>query len=138
MNMFKPSKAKNIEEYLASVPEERQEAMNFLHKYIQKAVPTLKAYFANNMIGYGKFAYLNYKKETIDWPIIALANQKQYISIYICALVDGKYLAETYQKELGKVSVGKSCIRLKKLENLNLDEFEKVLRIAAENPGLTQ
>ena len=79
MNMFKHSKAKTIEDYLADLPEDRKEAVNTLHQLIQKAVPNLKPYFATNMLGYGKFEYRNYKKEVIDWPIIALANQKQYI-----------------------------------------------------------
>jgi hypothetical protein len=34
------------------------------------------------------------------------------------------------------VSVGKSCIRFKKLEDLNLVILKKVLQAAAKNPGL--
>ncbi len=137
MNMFKPTKATTVKEYLAAVPAERKEAMEFLHKFILKTVPTLKPYFAYNMLGYGAFPYKNYKKETIEWPVIALANQKQYISLYVCAVVGGKYIAETHKKDLGKVSVGKSCIRLKKLEDLNLKALEKVLKLAEKNPGLS-
>jgi hypothetical protein len=88
------------------------------------------------MVGYGKFPYRNYKNEQIEWPIVALANQKQYISLYICATKDGKYLAEMHKATLGKASVGKSCIRFKKLEDLNLPELKHVLRLAAQSPGL--
>ncbi len=80
--------------------------------------------------------YLNYKKETIDWPVIALASQKNYISLYVCCITDGQYLAERNKKELGKVSVGKSCIRFKKLEDLNLPALKKLLKEAARKPGL--
>ncbi len=82
--MFKKVKAKTVKEYLSAVPVDRKETIQYLHNFIQKAVPKLKPYFANNMIGYGKFKYSNYKKEIIDWPIIALANQKQYVSVYVC------------------------------------------------------
>jgi len=34
------------------------------------------------------------------------------------------------------VSVGKSCIRFKKLEDVNLDGLKKVLKIAEKSPGL--
>jgi hypothetical protein len=88
------------------------------------------------MLGYGSFKYLNYKKEIIDWPTVALANQKNYFSLYICALEDGKYIAEKYKDELGKVSVGKSCIRFKKLEDLDRKGLLKVLKLAAKFPGL--
>lgn len=134
--MFKSTKAKNVREYLLSVPKERKETILFLHKFIQKSAPRLKSHFAYNMLGYGSFAYKNYKKEMIDWPIVALANQKNYISLYVCAVVDREYVAEKYKDKLGKVSVGKSCIRFKKLEDLNLPEIKKVLRKASETPGL--
>lgn len=136
MNMFKSTKAKTVKEYIASVPEGRKEAITFLHNFIQKAVPKLKTHFANNMIGYGSFPYKNYKKEIIKWPIIALANQKQYISIYVCAVIGGKYVAEKHRAELGKVKVGRSCISFKKIEDVNLLVLKKVLKEAEKHPGL--
>jgi hypothetical protein len=51
-------------------------------------------------------------------------------------VVDGEYVAEKYKEKLGKVSVGKSCIRFKKLEDLNLETFKKVIKEAASHPGL--
>ena len=136
MNMFKPTKAKSVKEYLAALPPERREPIEFLHAFIQKISPSLKPHFAYNMLGYGSFPYKNYKKEMVSWPIIALASQKQYMSLYVCCIVKGKYLAEQHKKELGNVSVGKSCIRFKKLEDLHLPGLKKVLQIAAKNPGL--
>lgn len=135
-NMFKPVKAENEKEYLESVPEERKKMFLYLHDFIQKASPKFKCYFANNMIGYGSFPYRNYKKEMIDWPIIALASQKNYMSMYICSIEDGAYLAEKYKDKLGKVSVGKSCIRFKKLEDLNLMELKKILKKLLNHQGL--
>ncbi len=136
MNMFKPTDAKTVKEYLSAVPKERKELVEFLHAFIQKAVPKLKPHFAYNMLGYGSFPYLNYKKEMIEWPVISLANQKNYVSVYVCALDGKQYLAEKFEKDLGKVSVGKSCIRFKKLEDLHLPTLKLVLQAAAKKPGL--
>ncbi len=135
MNMFKPTNAKTVAEYLKALPPERRELVEFLHDFIQKAAPSLKPHFAINMLGYGSFPYKNAKKELVQWPVVALASQKQYVSLYVCAVKDGKYLAETHAKELGKVSVGKSCIRLKKLEDLHLPTLKKVIQAAAKKPG---
>lgn len=107
-----------------------------MHDFIKKAAPSLKPHFASNMLGYGSFPYRNYKKEMIEWPVVALASQKNYISIYICAVENGEYIAERYKDDLGTVSVGKSCIRFKKLEDLNLPVLKKVIRLAAKKPGL--
>jgi hypothetical protein len=134
--MFAKNAAASVKEYIANVPEERKETIEFLHGFIQKAAPKLKPHFATNMLGYGSFKYLDSKKVPRDWPIVALANQKNYISLYVCAVEDGKYVAEEHAPKLGKVSVGRSCIRFKKLEDINLDELKKVLKIAEDSPGL--
>ena len=136
MNMFKPVKAKNIKEYFDQLPNDRKEAMEFLDKFIKKVAPTLKPVFSYNMPGYGTFKYKNYKGEIIDWPTIGLASQKNYISVYVCAVESGEYIAEKHKSELGKVSVGKSCIRFKKIEDLDLKGLEKVIRLAVKKPGL--
>lgn len=138
MNMFKPTKATSVKEYIAMLEPERKKMIIALDKLIRGVSPKFKQHFAYNMIGYGSFPYVNYKKEKISWPIVALASQKQYISIYVCAVDADTYIAEKHKKELGNVSVGKSCIRFKKLEDLNLPALKKVLAFAAKKPGLVQ
>lgn len=136
MNMFKPTGAKTVDEYIAALPAERKEPILFLHALIQKTAPSLKPYFAYNMLGYGAFKYSNYKKEIIDWPIVSLASQKNYMSLYICSVENGEYIAEKNKDRLGKVSVGRSCIRFKKLEDLNVEVLKEVIQKAEESPGL--
>ena len=136
MNMFAKNEAKSVEEYLLMIPGDRKKDIDFLHAFIQKAVPKLKPYFASNMIGYGSFYYLDSKKQKKDWPIISLANQKNYISIYVCTIVEDKAAAEKYKKELGKLSKGVSCIRFKKIEEINLETLKIVLQLAEKKPGV--
>lgn len=133
--MFKPVGVDNREDYIDTLSPERKDIILSVDKLIQKTVPSLKPNFLYNMLGYGAFDYINYKKENIKWPVIALASQKNYISLYACAILDGKYLAEDYKDRLGKVSVGKSCIRFKHLEDLNIEVLKKLLVEAAKNPG---
>ena len=136
--MFKPTKAKTVKEYLDAVPKEHKEMVMFLNNFIKKAVPKLKVHFANNMLGYGSFPYKNAKKEMIEWPTVALASQKSYVSIYVCSVIDGEYVAEAHKKELGKVKVGRSCISFKKIEDVNLPVLKKVLKVAEKHPGLVK
>ena len=136
MNMFKPTDAKTVEEYLAMLSDERRELLEELITIIKKEAPELKEYYANNMPAYGSFTYTNYKKEQVKWPVIAVASQKNNVSVYVCATSDGEYLAEKYEEDLGKVSVGKSCIRIKKLDDLHIATFKKLIREASKNPGL--
>ncbi len=134
--MFKPSNATSISEYLAMIEEPRRSEIIKLHELIQSAVPELKAHFASNMLGYGTFHYKGRSGREGDWPIIALASQKNYISLYVCSVKEGKYLAEYYKDQLPKASIGKSCIRFKKTTDVDLAVIEKILKEAAKNPML--
>lgn len=136
--MFKPVKAKSLKEYFDALPQERREIMEFLDKFIKANAPSLKPNFLYNMPGYGSFKYKNNKKQMLDWPTVGVASQKNYISLYICAIDKNGYIAEQYKNDLGKVSVGKSCIRFKKLDDLNLETLAKVIKIAEKKPGLVE
>lgn len=125
--MFKPSAATSVEEYIDMIAEPRRSDIVALHSLITASRPDLEVFFAYNMIGYGTFTYRNYKNEHVEWPLIALASQKQYISLYVCTVEDGEYIAEKYRSKLGKVSIGKSCIRFKKLSDINTDELIRLL-----------
>ena len=129
--MFKPSKATSIDGYIAALAPERRKIIEHLHRFIQKNARRLKPHFASNMLGYGSYTYRNYKKQEIEWPVVALASQKSYVSVYVCVAVDGVYLAEKYRDQLGKASIGKSCIRFKRLEDINLDTLAKIIKEAA-------
>ena len=136
MNMFKPTKAKTVKEYMEALPADRRESVESLDAFIRKTAPSLKQHFAYNMLGYGSFPVKNSKKEMIQWPTVGIANQKQHISLYVCSVENGQYLAEAHKKELGKATVGKTCISFKKLDDLNMDGLKKVLKAAEKSPGL--
>lgn len=83
------------------------------------------------MLGYGLMPYRpRSAKETTTWPLIALAAQKRHLSLYVCAVVDGGYLAEQRADRLGKVSCGKSCIRFTSLEKVDTEELGALVRDA--------
>ena len=69
-----------------------------------------------------------------DWPILALASRKAAISLYACAAVDGRYVAEDFRDRLPKADIGKSCVRIKKLEDVDLDVLDELVRRAAQGP----
>lgn len=83
-----------------------------------------------NIIGYGNVSYARSSKETVDWFMVGLAAQKNYISVYINAAEGGQYISKKYGKKLGKVKIGSSSISFKKLEDVNLEELIKLVEIA--------
>ncbi len=83
-------------------------------------MPKLKPHIIHGMLGYGLYHYKYASGREGDWFVVGLASQKNYVSLYIRAYDKDGYLAENNQSRLGKVSVGRSCIRFKELEDLNL------------------
>jgi hypothetical protein len=86
---------------------------------------------SSTMLGYRLMPYKpKSAKESTMWPLIALAAQKRHLSLYVCAVVDGGYIAEQRAERLGKVSCGKSCIRFTTLDKVNVDELSALVRDA--------
>ena len=122
------SKATTVEEYLKEIPAERQEAMNKLRKIISKNLPKG---FKEGM-GYGNMGYFvphaiypaGYHCNPKDpLPFAGIASQKNSINFYHMGIyVDAKLLkwfSDEYAKTgLGKLDMGKSCMRFKKPENI--------------------
>jgi hypothetical protein len=83
------------------------------------------------MLGYGLMPYRpRSARETTMWPLIALAAQKRHLSLYVAAVVDGSYLAESRADRLGTVSCGKSCIRFTSLDRVDAGELSALVRDA--------
>lgn len=127
MNMFKPTSAKTPKEYIDLIAEPRKSEIQKVDAFIRKTVPKLKPFIIAGMIGYGLYHYKSSSGREGDWAVVLLASQKNYISVYACGVVEGEYVAEKYKKELPKANIGKSCIRVKKFEDLDPDIFKKIL-----------
>lgn len=117
---------------------ERGDELRVLDELICSTVPELAADrhsmqgmgFAN--VSYGMYHYRYSSGREGDWAAVSLANRKNYISLYVCAVADDGYLAEKYGKRLGKVDTGKSCIRFKTVGDLDLDEVRNILKDTQE------
>lgn len=121
-----------VQEYLATVPEPRRPMIDAVDDVVRRAAPELEPALWQGMLGYGSYHYRYATGREGDTFVVGLANQKQYVSLYISAVVDGEYLAEANAGRLGKVSVGKSCIRFKRLDDLNLDVVAELVRQAGD------
>ena len=84
--------ADSLGAYLDFDPERKPDLVK-LHKLMAKTAPALKRYFHKGtpageagmrmkMIGYGRFRYAIKSGKTTEWPVIGVALQKNYISVY--------------------------------------------------------
>lgn len=138
MSMFKSTSAVTPDEYIAGIPEPRRQEIEKIHEVIQNAVPTLTPHILSGMIGYGTYHFRYASGKEGDWSLICLASQKNYISVYICSVENGQYLAEGYKNKLPKANIGKSCIRFKTLSDIDLTVLTEIVKKAESIGGASQ
>ena len=127
--------------YIKSLPDEVRPAIQKLDKEISKIFKdgsrvlwtgTFWGGSEQNIIGYGDLIYERRGKRT-EWFSVGLALQKNYISLYVNAVEDGKYLGQRYGKELGKVKIGASSVSFKSLDDVDMPMLRKMLKQAKDN-----
>lgn len=77
-------------------------------------------------VGEGEYSYEKSNRETVEWFIVGLAAQQNYISIYVSATDGDRYLTEKYASTLGKVKVGKSSIGFDTIDDIDLDKLSRL------------
>ncbi|GAA5011345.1 DUF1801 domain-containing protein [Actinopolymorpha pittospori] len=120
-----------VADYIAGLPDGRREIVRAVHERIRVEVPELEVRMWTRFIGYGHYHYRYASGREGDWFPVGLTNNKQYVSLYICAADQEGYLAEANAERLGRVSVGKSCIRFRRLDDLDIDVAGELVRRAA-------
>lgn len=106
----------SIKEYLEVIPEERKPVIKKIMAIIRKQAPKIKEEYSHNMPFY----------TILGEPLFAVASQKHFMALYIA----DSELCIQYQSALGKVSMGKSCIRFKKEEHLDWEVVGELIKEA--------
>lgn len=137
------STAKTPEEYLASLPEDRQEAMEKLRKVILNNLPKgFEEVMAYGMLGYvvplSLYPAGYHCTPNTPLPFLSIASQKNFIGFYHMGMYSDKELYKWFTEEFPKHSkykldMGKSCVRFKKIEAIPYDLIaELVSKITPE------
>src|SRR6266516_4054090 len=122
------SKAQTPEQYLKELPKERQEAMNKLRNEILQNIPEgFREEMSYGMIGYcvphSLYPPGYHCDPKLPLPFMNIASQKNFIAVYHMGVYADpkllKWFTDEYAKAgVGKLDMGKSCIRFKKAENI--------------------
>ena len=120
------------EQYLASAPAIHRKDLVELDALIRQSAPNLKPYIQSGMLGYGRYTYKYATGREGQWFTIGLSSRKRHISLYVCATDAGQYVPEKYKELLPKASIGKSCVRFRRLSDLDRRVLDKMIRHAAK------
>ncbi|MDX1943802.1 MAG: DUF1801 domain-containing protein [Pirellulaceae bacterium] len=130
------SKAATVAKYLAELPTDRRIIVEQVRKVILKNLQEgFEEGMQYGMIGYHVPHSLYPPGYHCDpqqpLPFVALASQKNYLSLYMMPLYtpggDITWFEKAWAKTGKKLDMGKSCIRFKKIEDLALDVIAQAI-----------
>jgi hypothetical protein len=135
--MFKTTTATTPDAYIEAIEEPRRGQIRELHELIRTTAPDLEPHIESGMLAYGSYHYRYASGREGHWAPVALASNKRYISLYVAAVKGGRYITETYKERLPKADIGKSCVRFKRLEDVDQDALRALVREGADamRPG---
>jgi hypothetical protein len=117
--------------FLASLPEAQRSDAQRLHKLIRKTAPALKPFVANGGIGYGPMHVRYASGREVDWMGVGLALRKNGLALHVMLPADGSPMPEIRKERFPKGDVGKSCVRFRKLADLDERAVVALVRAAA-------
>ena len=143
--------AANLTGYFDHDPDRRAE-LKKLDRLIAAAAPTLKRHFHRGtpageagmrmqMIGYGQLRYAIKSGKTTPWPVVGVALQKNYISVYISVTKHGASIVKSYVGKLGELRAGGNNFSFEKFDDLDakaltslFGEVAAIVRSDPDNP----
>ena len=72
------------------------------------------------LIGYGKSHYFTKSGERVEWPVIGVALQKNYISVYFSVTRDGTPMVQSYAGRLVELRMGRNNFSFERFEDLDV------------------
>jgi hypothetical protein len=127
----------SIEAFLNSIPDEKKRKDSFtlleLMKGVAGAQPQM---WGSSIVGFGRYHYKYASGREGEWFVAGFSPRKGNLTLYIMSGFDqyGKLM-----EKLGKYKTGKSCLYIKKIEDIDLETLSELVRrsvehIAATNP----
>jgi hypothetical protein len=115
----------SVEGFLNQVPDEKKRQDSFtildLMKQVTGDEPIM---WGDSIVGFGTYKYKYATGREGEWPVTGFSPRIQNITLYIMSGFD-EY--DDLLNKLGKHSPGKSCLYIKKLEDVDQDVLRELV-----------
>lgn len=116
-------------ETFADTEQKRRDSYELV-KLMQEATGHPPKMWGPTMIGFGKYHYKSERsRQEGDWPLVGFSPRKAAISLYVYT---GLVEHESLLQGLGKYTIGKACIYVKKLSDIDKDVLSTLMRASID------
>ncbi|HSI71099.1 MAG TPA: DUF1801 domain-containing protein [Gillisia sp.] len=118
----------SVQEFINSVADsdqKREDSFELL-KLMEEITGYEPKMWGDSIIGFGSYHYKSERsRQEGDWPLVGFSPRKAAISLYVYSGCSGQ---EELLKDLGKYKMGKSCIYVKKLSDINREQLKEIIK----------
>jgi hypothetical protein len=120
----KPTGASVSRYYAAIADDVRRQDCKALAKLLGKITKAKPKMWGPSIVGFGKYHYKYESGHEGDMCIAGFSSRKPDLTIYLSSVFPER---ETLLKKLGKHKMGKSCLYIRKLEDVDNGVLEKLI-----------
>ena len=120
----------SVEKFLSDLDEQQLNDSQVLIDMMQKISGKSPVMWGPSIIGFDKIRYKYASGREGDWMRLGFSPRKGKMSLYITGN------AEKYKKQLdlvGKHDIGRGCIYIKKLADVDVDKLRDLIKTAYDN-----
>jgi len=112
----------SVHDFLNAVPDEKKRQDSFAIVELMRQVTGFEpAMWGDSIVGFGSYRYKYASGREGEWPLVGFSPRKQNLTLYI---MSGFTRYDSLVENLGKYKNGKSCLYIKKLEDVDRDLLE--------------
>ena len=120
----------SVEDFINKVEDEKRRMDSFkVLELIKRITGEEPKMWGPAIIGFGHHQYKYASGRELDWMLTGFSPRKQNLTLYIMTGFD-RY--EELLGKLGKFKTGKSCLYIKKLEDINLEVLSEIVLSSVE------
>jgi uncharacterized protein DUF1801 len=116
----------SVEEFLNTVADEQRRKDCFrILEMMKAATRTEPAMWGTSIVGFGRYRYKYESGTKGEWFLVGFSPRKQDLTLYI---MPGLERYPSLMKKLGKHKTGKSCLYIKKLEDVDVPTLKQLIK----------
>lgn len=115
----------SVTAFLNAIDDKQQRADAKKISAMMRAVTGSRAkMWGTAIVGFGSYHYRYASGQEGDWPLVGFSPRKQNLSLYI---MSGFSKFDVLMAKLGKYKTGKSCLYIKRLEDVDQRILEQLI-----------
>ncbi len=120
-----------VSEFLNAVEDDtKREDSHVIVRMMEQATGAKPAMWGGSIVGFGEYHYRYASGREANWMLVGFSPRKQNLTLYIMPGFDHY---EELLGRLGKFKIGKSCLYIKKLEDVDMEVLKELVEKSVEH-----